>query len=256
MKNSDQTDEIRLNRYLAQCGIGSRRKADELILSGSIFVNGTRVTELGSKVKPGKDKVEFRGKEVRPFHRLQYLAYHKPRGVVVTKNDPEKRETIYDEFRKKGYNLDYLNYVGRLDFNSEGLLLMTNDGDLIHALTHPRFQIKKVYTVKIDRRLTSQERQKLIDGIESEGQVLHAGDVREISPAVTDQRQFWYEIDLFEGKNRQIRRMLEALGIQVSRLRRIQFGTVRLGELKSGELRELSLREIGGLKNTGYKSKK
>jgi len=248
--------ETRLNKFLAQCGLGSRRKADELIKSGNVFVNGVRITELGQKINPEEDKVEYHGNIVKPFRALQYLAYYKPRNVMVTKNDPEKRETIYDALRRAGHEVDYLNYIGRLDFGSEGLLLLTNDGELIHALTHPRFHIKKVYMVKLDRQLEQSEIKRLLDGVESEGQMLHAGAVREITVSSPERVQFWYEIDLYEGKNRQIRRMFEALGILVGRLRRIQFGSVKLGEMQSGEIRRLTEREIASLKNTGYKQKK
>jgi len=248
--------ETRLNKFLAQCGLGSRRKADELIKSGNVFVNGVRITELGQKINPEEDKVEYHGNIVKPFRALQYLAYYKPRNVMVTKNDPEKRETIYDALRRAGHEVDYLNYIGRLDFGSEGLLLLTNDGELIHALTHPRFHIKKVYMVKLDRQLEQSEIKRLLDGVESEGQMLHAGAVREITVSSPERVQYWYEIDLYEGKNRQIRRMFEALGILVGRLRRIQFGSVKLGEMQSGEIRRLTEREIASLKNTGYKQKK
>jgi 23S rRNA pseudouridine2605 synthase len=250
----DSPIEIRLNRFLAQCGVGSRRKADELILTGNVFVNEVKVTELGMKVRPGVDKVEYHGKVVKQVHAHEYLAYFKPRNVVVTKFDPEGRDTVYDALKKNGYELEHLNYVGRLDYGSEGLLLLTNDGDLIHALTHPRFQVKKVYRVKIDQQLSSEEINKLIDGIESEGQVLHAGAVRDVTVPSPDRVQYWYEIDLFEGKNRQIRRMFEALNIQVGRLRRIQFGSVKLEEMVAGEIRQLSEREILSLKNTGFKN--
>ncbi len=247
---------VRLNRFLAQCGLGSRRKADELISGGNVFVNGKKIVELGMKINPAIDKVEYHGNVVKPFRALEYIAYYKPRNVVVTKNDPEKRETVYDALRKSGYEVDYLNYIGRLDFTSEGLLLLTNDGELIHALTHPRFHIKKVYMVKVDRQLETGEIQKLLDGVESEGQILHAGAVRAVSLPSPDRVQYWYEIDLYEGKNRQIRRMFEALGILVGRLRRIQFGSVKLGNMQPGEVRPLTEREIGSLKNTGYKLKK
>ena len=239
---------VRLNRYLAQCGLGARRKCDDLIKSGHIFVNGKKVEELGVKIMPG-DRVEYRGKQLSPVRRLDYFAYHKPASVMVTKADPEGRITIYRAIGQCGTDVSHCNYVGRLDFASEGLLLLTNDGGLIHALTHPRYRIKKVYQVQIERRLTPFDREKLLSGIESESQILHAGDVR---PAATTQDNHWYEVDLYEGKNRQIRRMFEALGYRVIRLVRTQFASVRLGGLAPGGLRPLTAREIAALKSAGF----
>lgn len=252
-ETNDNKDAIRLNRYLAQCGLGSRRKADELINTGHVYVNGVRVTELSTRVLPGSDIVEYHGKQIKPYRSLAYYAYNKPTNVIVTKDDPQGRETVYDALKKKKIDIEHLNYVGRLDFGSEGLLLFTNDGDLIHSVTHPRFKIKKTYRVKLQRKLTQEEIAQLIRGIESDGQILHAGAVRDISEPSVDRRQFWYEVDLFEGKNRQIRRMMEALGVNISRLRRIQFGSVKLDDLMLGEIRPLSQKEISSLKNSGYK---
>ena len=212
-------DLIRLNRFCARCGLGSRRSCDTLIASGKISVNGKRVTELGTKIDPLKDKIEYEGKILKPGSQYQYLAYHKPRGVMVTKSDPEGRATIYEALRIAGYDADGLNYVGRLDFNSEGLILLTNDGDLIHALTHPRYRIKKVYEVRTNKKLSAGDAQKMIgEGITSEDQVLHAGDIHEINTDIHGEH--WYEIVLYEGKQRQVRRMFEALGYQVIRLKR------------------------------------
>ncbi len=253
MQNRIESDEpVRLNRYLATCGVGSRRKCDELISGGHVFINGQKVTELGIKVAPD-DIVEYRGKKVTPMKKLTYIAYHKPRGVMVTKTDPDNRLTVYEALKTAGGDFDYLNYVGRLDFNSEGLLLLTNDGDLIHALTHPRYRIKKVYAVKVDRELTKDEIDRLLDGVESEGQLLSAGSVENISDQIDDRKQFWYEIVLYEGKNRQIRRMLESIGVLISKLRRTQFASVKMEDLKYGEFRHLTEREIGALKSAGYK---
>ena len=243
-------DTIRINRYLAQCGLGARRKCDEIVQSGHIYVNGQKVTELGFKINPN-DKVEYKGKQLRPIRKLEYYAYCKPRGVMVTNNDPEGRPTIYETLRRDGLDADLLKYVGRLDYLSEGLLLLTNDGELIHALTHPRFRIKKVYLVRTGRALAKTETDKLIEGIESEGQLLRAASVNKID---IKPDQYWYEISLMEGKNRQIRRMLEGIGHEVRRLKRTMFGSVRLGEMNAGEYRQLTEREIGGLKNAGFKS--
>jgi 23S rRNA pseudouridine2605 synthase len=255
-KNTDQTSgedtSIRLNRFLAQCGLGARRKCDELIAAGHVLVNGAKVVQLGSKINPEKDIVEHAGKQLRPIKKLEYLAMNKPRCVMTTKEDPEGRRTVYDILNSPDIDRSHLNYIGRLDYLSDGLLLFTNDGDLVHALTHPRFHIKKVYRVKTARSLTNKEMDIFFSGIESDGQLLHAGAIRRI-PADQANESPWYEIDLFEGKNRQIRRMFDAVGCDIERLIRIQFGSVKLGDLKTGEVRNLSEREVDALRNSGYK---
>jgi pseudouridine synthase len=248
----DEQSLVRINKYLAQCGLGARRKCDEIVLSGHIYVNGQKITELGAKVDPKTDRVEYKGSLVRPVRRLEYYAYCKPREVLVTNHDPEGRLTIYEALRRDGLDAGLLKYAGRLDYLSEGLLLLTNDGALIHALTHPRFAIKKVYRVRTGRPLEPADVKKLIDGVESEGQLLRAAAVTAVD---VKNEQHWYEIALMEGKNRQIRRMLEGVGHEVRRLRRVAFGSVKLGDMKAGEYRELTSREVGGLKNTGFKNK-
>jgi 23S rRNA pseudouridine2605 synthase len=256
MNNHDpRTDPltlVRLNRYLAQCGLGSRRACDTIIAAGHVLVNGQPVRELGTKVNPGLDRIEYQGKTIGIIHPLQYFAYHKSRGHVVSNGDPEGRETIYDALKEIGFDAGHLKYVGRLDRNSEGLLILTNDGNLIHALTHPRFEVKKTYRVRIERPLASEDIDAMVKtGIESEGQVLHAGAVRFLAER-SSADEVWYEVDLFEGKNRQIRRMFEARGHDVKRLKRIQYGVITLGELQRGRIRELSEREVKGLLNLGY----
>ncbi|MDR2578604.1 MAG: rRNA pseudouridine synthase [Chitinispirillales bacterium] len=242
---------LRINRYLAQCGLGSRRKCDELVQSGHIYVNGQKITELGVKVNPAVDRVEYKGKNLRPIRKLEYYAYFKPREVVVTASDPEGRLTVYEALRRDGLDAGLLKYVGRLDYLSEGLLLMTNDGDLIHALTHPRFRIKKIYLVRTGRPLDKKDISKLLDGVESNGQILRAFSV---DSADVKKDQEWYEIALLEGKNRQIRRMIEGIGHEVRRLRRVAFGSVKLDDMKTGEYRELTPRELGGLRSAKFKS--
>jgi 23S rRNA pseudouridine2605 synthase len=241
-------EKIRLNRYLAQCGLGARRKCDGLIAGGHVFVNGSKVTELGTKVSPN-DRVEYRGKTAVPVRRLEYWAYHKPAGVVVTRHDPQGRTTVYQALLRAGFDAGHLNYVGRLDYVSEGLLLFTNDGRLIHGITHPRFRIKKVYQVRINRRLADIDRERFLEGIASEGQVLRAGAVKDISGPAAENR---YEIELYEGKNRQLRRMFAALHYDVERLVRTRFASVRLDGLAAGAVRPCTLREIAGLKNAGF----
>lgn len=247
-----ESDAIRLNRFLAQCGLGARRKCDELIESGHVFVNGEKIRQLGTKVSPD-DKVEYRGTVVKPLQRLEYWAYFKPRGVMVTKTDPEGRPTLYQALAKSGFSAAHLNYIGRLDYLTDGLLLLTNDGSLIHALTHPRYQIKKVYAVQINRLLHEDDREKLLAGITSEGQLLRAGAIKRTGGDTTS---FWYEVTLYEGKNRQLRRMFEALTYQILHLRRTIFASVKLGDQVEGTVRPLTEREIAALKAAGFPGKK
>ncbi|MBN1577681.1 MAG: rRNA pseudouridine synthase [Chitinispirillaceae bacterium] len=250
---SETSLTIRLNRYLAQCGLGSRRKCDALIAAGHIYCNGKPVTAMGLQLNPASDRIEYRGKQVRCISAPEYLAYNKPLEIMVTADDPQGRMTVYRALAAAGgRDVRHLRYVGRLDYQSAGLLLLTNDGDLIHALTHPRFHIKKVYHVKVERRLAPEEIAALLDGIDSEGQRLHAAAIREISLHEAQRQQHWYEVDLYEGKNRQLRRMFEALSIRVGRIRRVQFGSVKLGGLLPGEVRPLTAKEVAALKNTGY----
>jgi pseudouridine synthase len=240
---------IRLNKYLARCGLGSRRACDRIIASGRIYVNGEKVAGLGTRVVSGRDRVEYRGRKLSPVESFRYLAFHKPQSFIVTKNDPHGRSTIYDALREIGCDADGLNYVGRLDVASEGLLLLTNDGGLIHALTHPRYRIKKVYEVQIDKKLAGVDAAAMTgDGIESEGQVLRAGDVAPLAAG----KQFWYRVDLYEGKKRQLRRMFEVLGYAVVRLKRTQFASVKLGDLAPGAVRDLSGREVDALRAAGF----
>jgi 23S rRNA pseudouridine2605 synthase len=251
-KKQEQLEEagaIRLNRFLAQCGLGARRKCDELIESGHVFVNGKKVKQLGIKVSPA-DKVEYRGTIVKPLQRLEYWAYFKPRGVMVTKTDPEGRPTLYQTLAKSGFNAVHLNYIGRLDYLSDGLLLLTNDGSMIHALTHPRYQIKKVYEVQVNRLLHEDDREKLLAGIVSEGQLLCAGAIKRTGG---DTVRFRYEVTLYEGKNRQLRRMFEALTYQILHLRRTIFASVKLGDQVEGTVRPLTEREIMALKAAGFR---
>lgn len=244
---------IRLNRYLAQCGLGSRRACDRIIAEGKIRIDGKQVTELGTRIDPDVVSVSYCGKTVQEVRAKEYVAYHKSKGSVVTAHDPQGRETIYSALRNRGFSCDHLRYVGRLDRNSEGLLILTNDGRLVHALTHPRFHVKKVYRVRIDKPLAAQHQTQMIEeGVVSQGQQLHAGAIRKIHLQET-QNQYWYEIDLYEGKNRQIRRMFETLGYAIIRLKRVQFGVIKLRDLPRGQLRHLSEREVKGLMNLGYR---
>ncbi len=252
--NMIEIEALRLNRFLAQCGLGSRRDCDRLIESGKILINGQTVTTLGTKVVPGRDVVQYNGKTIEVIREKQYIAYHKSRGVVVTARDPENRKTVYTALQEAGFDAIHLKYVGRLDRNSEGLLLMTNDGDLVHALTHPRYHIKKVYHVRVDSVLSNEEIETMTHhGVYSDNQHLLAGSVQVLEGVYAS--GYWYEIVLYEGKNRHIRRMIEGLEHTVLRLKRIRFAAIKLGTLKRGAFRRLSEREVAALKAMGFKQK-
>ncbi len=254
-ESSNGGNLVRLNRYCAQCGLGSRRHCDTLIESGRIRVNGEAIHRLGVKIDPRCDKVEYAGNILRPADGAVYLAYHKPRGVIVTQSDPQGRETVYDALEKIGHAAPGLRYIGRLDFNSEGLLLLTSDGNLVHALTHPRYHIKKVYEVCVDKMvLAGDARIMVTEGVESEGQLLRAGNVSAMSLKTVDGH--WYSVDLYEGKKRQIRRIFEGLGYAVKRLKRIQFASVKLGDLQPGTARLLTEKEVAALLAAGFPAEK
>jgi 23S rRNA pseudouridine2605 synthase len=249
MNQENENNAIRLNRYLALCGLGSRRQCDGVIASGRIYVNGVKVDKLGTRVTPGRDNVAYKGRVLSPVEVLRYCAYYKPAGAIVTAIDPHGRTTIYDAMRRDGFDASGLKYAGRLDSESEGILLLTNDGGLIHCLTHPRFHIKKVYEVQSDALLSADDvRSMTVDGIRSEGQLLRAGDVREL----TRGDGHWYEVDLYESKKRQIHRMFEGRGRRITRLIRTQFGPVKLRDQKPGSVRDLSERETAALRALGY----
>jgi 23S rRNA pseudouridine2605 synthase len=240
------SETIRLNKYLAGCAVGSRRQCDELIMSGKVFVNGSPA-QIGTQIDKENDNVTINGESVSFISQKRYFAYHKPKGVIVSRSDENGRATVYDALRKMEIeNCENLKYVGRLDFNSEGLLLLTNDGDLTFALTHPKFHIKKVYFVKIAKELNEGEMKNMVEnGVESEGEVLKAGAIRY---KYQDGENFCYEVDLYEGKNRQVRRIFEALGEQIIQLKRLQFAGIKLANLNCGKIRELSPEEIDMLK--------
>lgn len=240
------SDKIRINKYLAECGLGSRRQCDEIIATGRVLINGKKA-EAGMQVD-SSDEILLDNKEVQHISQKRYYLYNKPKGAIVSRSDENGRATIYDYLKNSGIeNLENLKYVGRLDLASEGALLLTNDGDLAFSLTHPRFQIKKVYFVKIDRELSAEEMHKIVEnGVFSDGDLLRAGAIRF---KFEDDGKFCYELDLYEGKNRQVRRIFEALGEHIIQLKRLQFATIKLNDLGNGKIRELSQKEIDGLKN-------
>lgn len=231
----------RLNKYIASSGICSRRKADELISSGAVQVNGKKVTELGFSVH-AKDKVFINGKLIHPV-KHEYYRFYKPAGYITTADDEKGRKTIYDLLPESMHSLKP---VGRLDKDSTGLLILTNDGDLINELTHPSVKVPKLYRVSINGKITQNDIDAMYKGIELEpGKMAYAQvDVLEI-----DNHSTVMEVLLYQGLNRQIRRMFEHLGFEVVTLKRIQHATLNLDGLKRGEFKPIKPRQIKELKN-------
>lgn len=225
---------MRLQKYLAQAGIASRRKAEELIAAGEIKVNGRVYRQMGYVVKPN-DRVTYQGKVVAPIKRFEheYWAFFKPGGIVSTVSDPQGRKTIMAFY--KGERRVYP--VGRLDYDSEGLMILTTDGDYAHRMMHPKFEQKKVYLAQLSRDLSDEEIRSLRRGV-----VIDDYQTRPIGLTRLDEKLI--QVELKEGRNRQIRKMLALFDVEVIKLRRIRFGKIQLGNLKPGQMRPLTKEEL------------
>ena len=232
---------MRINKYIAQSGIASRRKADKLVLSGRVKVNGEVVTMLGFEIRT-KDKVTVDNKPIRANNFL-YYKFYKPTGCITTKDDEKGRKTIYDYLPSE---LQNLKPVGRLDKDSSGLLILTNDGDLIYELTHPSIKVSKVYRVKVDAKIKYEELEILAKGIE-----LEKGKIAYCDSEILEQdsNSTLLEITLYQGMNRQIRRMFEYLGHRVINLKRIRHATIDVIGLKRGQYKQLKPKQIRELKS-------
>lgn len=253
---SEPAAGIRLQKVLAQAGISSRRACEALISEGRVEVNSEVVTEQGRRVDPERDVIRVDGARIPPPRRHLYLALNKPRGVVVTMDDPEGRRTVADllaesaERRtgtpgmRRAVKNERLFHVGRLDTDSEGLLILTNDGELAHKLAHPSYQVPKTYIAEVTGQVSAQTMRRLRGGI-----TLEDGPVRPTSVKIVSSvgEKTLLKITLQEGRNRIVRRTMEAVGHPVRKLSRIGIGPVRLGNLKVGEFRELTREELGGL---------
>ncbi len=228
---------MRLQKYLALCGVASRRAAEKLIAEGHVSVDGQAVTEMGVQVELGQD-VRVDGKPVTPEAEKRYVMYHKPAGEVTTASDPEGRATVLDKFRDFPVRLYP---VGRLDYDSEGLLLLTNDGDLTERMLHPSREVEKVYLARVSNQVTPAEAKRLENGVMVDGRKTARAKVKLLSvkPLYTDML-----VTIHEGRNRQVRKMVEQVGHQVVLLRRIRFGPLKLGELPRGMWRELTPEEL------------
>ncbi|HVM91305.1 MAG TPA: pseudouridine synthase [Terriglobales bacterium] len=236
----------RLQKILAAAGVASRRKAEEIILAGRVSLNGQIVTELGTKADPARDSILLDGKPLQSPQRLVYLLLNKPKGYVTTTSDPEGRPTV---MQLLGRQTERLYPVGRLDYASEGLLLLTNDGALAQQLTKAASHVAKTYHVKISGRPSEQSVEKLRRGITI---TLDDGRRVKTSPAkirlLEDAPNPWYEMVLIEGRNRQIRRMFQAVGHLVEKIKRVQLGPLKL-DVPSGQFRTLTEREVSQLKS-------
>lgn len=226
---------MRVNRFLAAAGCGSRRACEELVLAGEVAVNGKTISSLGTQIAP-EDRITVRGRPVRPALPV-CLALHKPRGVLTTCADPEGRSTVVSLFPA---HFGRLFPVGRLDKDSEGLLLLTNDGSLAQKLTHPSLGVEKEYEVRISGELTPEGRAKLLRGFTIEG---GRGKFLRLHPL----GQNTWRVVLKQGLKRQIRLMFYAVGCEVQRLRRVRIGPLQLGRLTPGECRQLTRQEIATL---------
>jgi pseudouridine synthase len=234
----------RLQKILAHAGLASRREAEQWIADGRVTVNGAVVRRLGSQADPFKDSIKVDGKRIKTATTPLYFALHKPPGVITTLNDPQKRPDLTQFIEKLGPKRRVFP-VGRLDYNSTGLLLLTNDGELSRRLTHPRFGIKKVYRVKLSACPTESDFAALRKGIRLEDGMTAPARARVIEKL---KKNAWVEIEIHEGRNREVRRIFEALGYFVEKLIRVRVGPVSLGFLALGELRPLSPIEVTDLK--------
>ena len=242
----DPEEEIRLNKYLANAGVCSRREADEFIQAGVVKVNGQTVTELGTKVHRG-DNVLFHDQLVS-IERKIYILLNKPKDCVTTVDDPQERKTVMDYI--KGACKERVYPVGHLDRNTTGVLLLTNDGEMASRLTHPRFLKKKIYHARLDRAVSAEDLQKLLDGVnigEEDGDIVRADEVSYVNDDKTQ-----VGIEIHSGRNRVVRRMFDALGYRVTKLDRVQFAGLTKKRLRRGDWRFLTEKEVNMLRMGAY----
>lgn len=243
-------DRIRLQKYLSQCAVASRRKSEELIQAGKVKVNG-RIAGLGDKINPKRDTVTVNGKKVVYSKKHYYIMLHKPRGFITTMEDEMGRKCVAQLVKDVGARVYP---VGRLDKDSEGLLLMTNDGDFANHLTHPSKHVPKTYRVTVRPSISDEQLLAFNEGIEIDGRKTAPAEAHVIDKS---ENRVVLEIVLREGRNRQIRRMCEALGLEVARLKRTHIGSIKLGMLPQGQWRELTEDEVHKLKvSSGMRTNK
>ena len=231
--------EERLQKYLAQCGVASRRKCEELILQGRVQVNGVTVTELGTKINPEKDKIKFDGKDIKQSTKLVYILLNKPIGYVTTADDQFGRDTVLDLVKVK----ERIVPVGRLDMYTSGALILTNDGNFVYQVTHPKHEIEKTYTVTIKGIVQNSEVEQLRNGIKIDDYISKPARVK-ILKTDTEKGISRLEITIHEGKNRQVRKMCEAVGRKVLALHRSKIGGIGVKDIELGKWRYLTANEV------------
>ncbi len=247
MSQQDGDDEdhlVRLQKLLAQSGVASRRRCEELMLAGEVEVDGEVVTRLGTKVDPRTAVIRVSGQRLPPASPHAYLVLNKPRGVVSTMSDPQGRRTLSDVLAEEAPDAGRLFHVGRLDTDTSGLLLLTNDGDFAQRMAHPSYEVEKTYVAEVDGEVTRATLRTLRDGVTlDDGPV----EVRAIKVVTTGPGKSIVELVIHEGRNRIVRRLLDAVGHPVRRLTRTALGPVSLGQLGPGALRPLTKDELGAL---------
>jgi 23S rRNA pseudouridine2605 synthase len=239
-----ETDEdglVRLQKLLAQSGVASRRRCEELMLAGSVTVDGEVITRLGTKVDPATAIVRVDGRRLAPMSEHVYLVLNKPRGVVSTMSDPEGRRSLQDLVADRP---ERLFHVGRLDTDTSGLILLTNDGDFAHRMAHPSYEVDKTYVAEVDGQVYPKVIKRLLTGVDLEDGPVMVNKARVMTTAGG---RSMLELVIHEGRNRIVRRLLDEVGHPVRRLTRTAIGPVRLGDLGPGALRELSVDELGAL---------
>jgi 23S rRNA pseudouridine2605 synthase len=234
--------EVRLQKVIADSGLASRRKAEEFIVQGRVTVNGQVVCELGTKVNPAKDHVKVDGRHLKPVPPQTFVMLHKPKNIVSTMSDPSGRSTIADLL--PGVHVRVFP-VGRLDFDSEGLVLLTNDGDLAQLLLHPRHHVPKTYLIKVKGMLAPEHIDALQKGVMLDDGRTGPAVVKKVGKATENS---WLEITIFEGRKHQVKRMLDAVNHPVLKLKRVKFGPLVLGDLPTGHYRYLTDREANAVR--------
>ena len=232
----------RLNKIIADAGIASRRAADQLILEGRVSVDGEIIIELGGKYDPEINDIKVDGESLSINKSKTYLAFHKPAGIISTMSDPEGRANLGDYFKDRK---DRLYHVGRLDKDSEGIILLTNDGDLAHRATHPSYGLEKRYLVEVEGEFNKQMSDQLLQGVRLEDGLARAMKV--VHARAVSKNHHWVEITIHEGRFHIIRRLIESLGLKVLRLIRLDFGPINLGDMKPGRHRVLNSQEMTNL---------